>query len=188
VAGAVDRVGRRGGPVRMLLRCLYGRLVSVCRILPLPMGLPLSSALSLFLPPDTAVAAKPGAGLRPIRNCPVLFQPGPAGAASAAFAIDRDDDDAMLMRRFRRIWWRVLIALVGAGALSGCYYDAYTGYWRPYPWYYPYAFSYPYYGYPPPPSANPPIGYPPPQAGYPPPAAATPPNEPVQRSPLPPPS
>jgi len=93
------------------------------------------------------------------------------------------------MRGFRRIWWTVLIALVGAGALSGCYYDYYAGYWRPYPWYYPYAWSYPYYGYPPPPPpANPPTGYPPPQAGYPPPAAATPPNEPVQRSPLPPPS
>ena len=94
------------------------------------------------------------------------------------------------MRGFRRIWWAVLIAFVGAGALSGCYYDYYTGYWRPYPWYYPYAWSYPYYGYPPPPPppGYPPSGYPPPQAGHPPPAATTPPNEPVQRSPLPPPS
>ena len=94
------------------------------------------------------------------------------------------------MRGFRRIWWVVLIALVGAGALSGCYYDAYTGYWRPYPWYYLYAWSYPYYGYPPPPPppANPPAGYPPPAAGYPPPEAPTPLNAPVQRAPLPPPS
>ena len=94
------------------------------------------------------------------------------------------------MRGFRRIWWVVLIALVGAGALSGCYYDAYTGYWRPSPWYYPYAWSYPYYGYPPPPPppANPPAGYPPPAAGYPPPEAPTPLNAPVQRAPLPPPS
>ncbi len=91
------------------------------------------------------------------------------------------------MRGCRRIWWAVLIALVGAGALSGCYYDYYTGYWRPYPWYYPYAWSYPYYAYPPPPSGTPPSGYPPPSAGYPPPGAATPPNAPVQRAPLPPP-
>jgi hypothetical protein len=106
------------------------------------------------------------------------------------------------MRNTRRIWRAGLIALVGAGALSGCYYDAYVGYWRPYPWYYPYAYGNPYYAYPPPPPANPPVGYPPPAAGYPPPSAgypsppagysppgaATPPNEPVQRAPLPPPS
>ena len=79
------------------------------------------------------------------------------------------------------MWRVVLIALAGAGALSGCYYDAYTGYWRPYPWYYPYppAYPYPYYAYPPP--ANPTPGYPPA------PGAATPPNAPVQRAPLPPP-
>jgi hypothetical protein len=92
------------------------------------------------------------------------------------------------MRGFRRALWVVFIALIGAGALSGCYYDAYTGYWRPYPWYYPYYWGYPYYAYPPPPPANPPAGYPPPSAGYPPPGAATPPNAPVQRAPLPPPS
>jgi hypothetical protein len=83
----------------------------------------------------------------------------------------------------RRIWWAVLIALMGAGALSGCYYDAFTGYWRPYPWYYPFYWGYPYYAYPPPP---PPQANPPP--GYPPPGAAAPPNAPVQRAPLPPPS
>jgi hypothetical protein len=35
------------------------------------------------------------------------------------------------------MWRAILIALVGAGGLSGCYYDAYAGYWRPYPGYYP---------------------------------------------------
>jgi len=82
------------------------------------------------------------------------------------------------------VWRAVLIALVGAGALSGCYYDVYTGYWRPYPWYYPYppGYPYPYYAYPPAPPANPAPGYPPP------PGAAAPPNAPVQRAPLPPPS
>ena len=91
------------------------------------------------------------------------------------------------MRGFRRTWRAVFFALISAGALSGCYYDAYTGYWRPYPWYSPYYGAYPYYAYPPPP-VNPPAGYPPPTAGYPPPGAATPPNAPVQRAPLPPPS
>ena len=43
------------------------------------------------------------------------------------------------MRKYRRVWRAVLIALVGAGALSGCYYDAYTGLWYAYPpYYYPY--------------------------------------------------
>jgi hypothetical protein len=92
------------------------------------------------------------------------------------------------MRDFRRTWRAVFVVLISAGALSGCYYDAYTGYWRPYPWYYPYYGAYPYYAYPPPPPVNPPTGYPPPTAGYPPPGTATPPNAPVQRAPLPPPS
>jgi hypothetical protein len=92
------------------------------------------------------------------------------------------------MRSDRRLWRAVVIALAAAGALTGCYYDAYTGYWRPYPWYYPYAWSYPYYAYPPPPPANPPAGYPPPPAGYSSPGTAAPPNAPVQRAPLPPPS
>jgi hypothetical protein len=92
------------------------------------------------------------------------------------------------MRGFRRARWAVFIALIGAGALSGCYYDAYTGYWRPDPWYYPYAWAYPYYGYPPPPPMNAPAEYPPPAAGYPSSGTAAPPNAPVQRAPLPPPS
>lgn len=38
----------------------------------------------------------------------------------------------------------MLIALVGAGTLSGCYYDPYTGYWYAYPpYYYPYPTAYP---------------------------------------------
>jgi hypothetical protein len=90
------------------------------------------------------------------------------------------------MTRFRRVGLAVLIALVGAGALSGCYYDAFAGYWRPCPWYYGYAWGcpypyYPYYAYPPAPLPNQPPGFPPP-------GAAAPPNEPVQRAPLPPPS
>jgi len=70
------------------------------------------------------------------------------------------------------VWRAMLIALVGAGALSGCYYDPFTGYWYAYP---PY-----YYPYPMGPGPNPAQGYAP---GAPPPA-----NAPVQRGPLPPPS
>jgi hypothetical protein len=110
----------------------------------------------------------------------------------------------------------VLIAAVGAGALSGCYYDPYLGYYHwgpPYPWGYG-AYGYPYgyqpaspppaagtapgpagYGAPPqtpygtaptsPYSAAPPAAYgPQPLTPY---GAAPPANEPVQRSPLPPP-
>jgi hypothetical protein len=103
----------------------------------------------------------------------------------------------------RRCWPRgrvILIALVlvGAGALSGCYYDPYSGYWYtyppyPYPWAYPYAYRYPYPYQPPP---NPAPGYsqpetpgytPPGTPTYPPPGTAAPSNEPVQRAPLPPP-
>ena len=78
------------------------------------------------------------------------------------------------------MWRAMLIALVGAGALSGCYYDPFTGYWYAYPpYYYPYPMAYPY-GYPSGPGPNPAQGYAP---GAPPPA-----NAPVQRGPLPPPS
>jgi len=78
------------------------------------------------------------------------------------------------------VWRAMLIALVGAGALSGCYYDPFTGYWYAYPpYYYPYPMAYPY-GYPSGPGPNPAQGYAP---GAPPPA-----NAPVQRGPLPPPS
>jgi hypothetical protein len=86
------------------------------------------------------------------------------------------------MRNYRRVWRALLIALVGAGALSGCYYDPYTGYWYAYPpYYYPYPMAYPYgpgYPYPYPPGPNPAQGYAP---GSPPSADA-----PVQRGPLPP--
>jgi hypothetical protein len=72
----------------------------------------------------------------------------------------------------------MLIALVGAGALSGCYYDPFTGYWYAYPpYYYPYPMAYPY-GYQLGPGPNPAQGYAP---GTPPPG-----NAPVQRAPLPP--
>ena len=87
------------------------------------------------------------------------------------------------MSRCRRVWRAMLIALVGAGALSGCYYDPYTGYWYPYPPYYPYPMAYPYppqYPYPYPPAANPAPGYAP--------GTAPPANGPVQQTPLPPPS
>ena len=95
------------------------------------------------------------------------------------------------MRGFRRALWVVFIALIGAGALSGCYYDAYTGYWRPYPAYYPSWGYYPFpWAYPPP--YSPYFASPPPQPNPPPGPAplggATPPNAPVQRAPLPPPS
>jgi hypothetical protein len=66
-----------------------------------------------------------------------------------------------------RLWWAVLIVLAGAGGLSGCYYDPYTGGYYPYPPY-PYPYPYPY---------RPPYPYPAP----PPP---TNPNAPVQQTPL----
>ena len=100
------------------------------------------------------------------------------------------------MRKYRRVLRAVLIALAGAGALSGCYYDPYTGYWYAYPPYYPYSMAYPYgpgypYPYPPGPSPGPGPGYGPgpgpnPAQGY---APGSPPptNAPLQQSPLPPP-
>jgi hypothetical protein len=95
------------------------------------------------------------------------------------------------MRKYRRVWRAALIALLGAGALSGCYYDAYTGLWYayppfgyPYPYPYPYPTAYPYgpgpgspYSYPPGQGPNPAQGYPP----GPPPG-----NAPIQQGPLPP--
>ena len=90
------------------------------------------------------------------------------------------------MRKYWRTVRAVLIAVVGGGALCGCYYDAYTGLWYAYsPYYYPYPMAYPYgpgypYSYPPGPGPNPAQGYGP---GSPPPT-----NAPVQQSPLPPPS
>jgi hypothetical protein len=89
------------------------------------------------------------------------------------------------MRKYRRAWRAVLIAVLGTGALSGCYYDAYTGLWYAYPpYYYPYPMAYPYgpgypYPYPPGPGPNRAQGYAP---------GAAPGNAPVQQSPLPPPS
>ena len=76
------------------------------------------------------------------------------------------------MRR-PRLGRALLVVAIGAGALSGCYYDPYTGYSYPYmvpPYPYP-----PPYGYPP----APPPQYP--SAQYPPPS-----NAPVQQAPLPP--
>jgi hypothetical protein len=73
-----------------------------------------------------------------------------------------------------RLRWAALLALAAAGALSGCYYDPYTG------WYYPYPPPPPYpYAGPPPNTAN----------GQPPGPPATPPpptNGPVMQTPLPP--
>jgi hypothetical protein len=89
-----------------------------------------------------------------------------------------------LIRKYRRVWQAVLIALLGAGALSGCYYDAYTGLWYAYPPYYypypmaPYGPGYPY-PYPPGPGPGPGPGYGP---------GVPPSNAPIQQSPLPPPS
>jgi hypothetical protein len=92
------------------------------------------------------------------------------------------------MTRCRRAWRAVLTTLVGAGALSGCYYDAYAGYWRPCPWYYgyPWGCPYGYYGYYP--NYAHPQAPPNPGPGFPPPGAAAPQNGPVQRAPLPPPA
>ena len=90
------------------------------------------------------------------------------------------------MRKYWRTVRAVLSAVVGGGALCGCYYDAYTGLWYAYPpYYYPCPMAYPYgpgypYSYPPGPGPNPAQGYGP---GSPPPT-----NAPVQQSPLPPPS
>jgi len=88
------------------------------------------------------------------------------------------------MRSSRRFWRAMLIALAGAGALSGCYYDPYTGYYYSYPPY-PYLWGYPYgygYAYPPPPGpgANPAPG----PAPY---GVAPSENGPVQITPLSPP-
>jgi hypothetical protein len=90
------------------------------------------------------------------------------------------------MRKCRRVWRAMLIVLVGAGALSGCYYDPYTGYWYPAAGYYPYPWAYPFppgypYAYQPAPAPNPAQGY----QGYAP-GTAPPGNAPVQRAPLPP--
>jgi len=106
------------------------------------------------------------------------------------------------MRKYRRIWRAMLIALAGGGALSGCYYDAYTGLWYSYPqYYYPYPTGYPYgpgypYPYPPGQGPGPAQGYSPgapppglgpnPAQGYGP--GPSPGNAPVQQAPLPPPS
>jgi hypothetical protein len=69
--------------------------------------------------------------------------------------------------------WAALVAVASAAALSGCYYDAYTGYFYPYPPPYPYGAPpayYPYYTPPSYPRAPPPTG-----------------GAPVQQTPLPPP-
>jgi hypothetical protein len=99
------------------------------------------------------------------------------------------------MRKCHRIWRAMLIALVGGGALSGCYYDPFTGYWYASPPYYAYPMAYPYgpgypYPYPPGQGPNPAQEYlpgpgPNPAQGY---APGTPPplNTPVQQAPLPP--
>jgi hypothetical protein len=77
------------------------------------------------------------------------------------------------MRRLR-LRWAALFGLASAAALSGCYYDPYTGYFYPYPPPYPWGappFYYPYgapHSYPP--AAPPPAG-----------------NAPVEQTPLPPP-
>jgi hypothetical protein len=76
------------------------------------------------------------------------------------------------MRRWR-LWCALLIVFASAAALSGCYYDPYTGYYYSYP-FYPYPYPYrPPYPYPPPPPTNPATGTPPA------------PNAPIQQAPLP---
>src|ERR1700746_1410481 len=93
--------------------------------------------------------------------------------------------DEAVIRKYRPAWRALLVAVLGAGALSGCYYDAYTGLWYAYPpYYYPYPVAYSYgprypYRYPPGPGPNPAQGYAP---------GAPPGNAPVQQTPLPPPS
>jgi hypothetical protein len=78
------------------------------------------------------------------------------------------------LRRAR--WGALAIGLLSAAALSGCYWDPYTGYVYPYPPPPPYPYGPPpAYPYGPPPGAAPPGG---PPAG----------NPPVQQRPLPPPS
>lgn len=81
-----------------------------------------------------------------------------------------------VMRRLR-LCLAILVVLVGAGALSGCYYDPYTGGYYPYPPY-PYPSQpayYPYSAPPPPPAQSPPAAIPPA------------PSAPVEQTPLPPP-
>src|SRR5215471_1769702 len=106
----------------------------------------------------------------------------PFGKNAGPYSAVRED----AMRRCRRVWRAILIALVGAGALSGCYYDPYTGYWYGYPPYpYPYPGAYPYayrYPYPYPSPTTPAPGYG--QPGYGQPGTTEPPNGPVQRAPL----
>jgi hypothetical protein len=88
------------------------------------------------------------------------------------------------MRNSRRYWRAMLIAIVAAGALSGCYYDPYTGYYSPYPPY-PYPMGYPYgYGYPYPPQPGPGANPAPGAAPY---AGAPYANPQIQSAPLPPP-
>ena len=93
-----------------------------------------------------------------------------------------------MIKKYRRVGRALLIAALGVGALSGCYYDAYTGLWYTYPPYYypyPYPMAYPYgqaypYPYPPGQGPNPAQGYAPP--------AGPPGNAPIQQAPLSPPS
>ena len=73
----------------------------------------------------------------------------------------------------RRLRWAALFALASAAALSGCYYNPYTGYFSPYPPPYPYGAPAFYY-------LRRPHAYPP---AAPPPAG----NAPVEQMPLPPP-
>jgi hypothetical protein len=69
--------------------------------------------------------------------------------------------------------WAALVGLASMAALSGCYYDPYTGYFYPYPTPYPYGAPPSFYPYGNPPPAS--YGAPPPE------------NAPVQQAPLPPP-
>jgi hypothetical protein len=80
----------------------------------------------------------------------------------------------------RRLRWMTWLALASAAALSGCYWDPYTGSVYPYP---P-AAPYPYGAPPPYPNGAPPY----PNGAPPYPNSAPPPgNGPVQQTPLPPP-